>query len=66
MTFINKEEEAFEQQEKARRQRLQEEEENRRRQEDEENDRILRNMAMGDMLNTGIPGGLDMDIGTPL
>ena len=66
MTFINQEEEAFERQEKIRRQRLQEEEENKRKQEDAESDQKLRNMAMGDILNTGIPGGLDMDIGTPL
>lgn len=24
------------------------------------------NMCMGDMLNTGIPGGIDMDISTPI
>lgn len=32
----------------------------------DEEDRRLRNMAMGDMLNTGIPGGIDMNITTPL
>jgi hypothetical protein len=45
--------------------RIKREEENRRRERDEE-DRRIRNMAMGDMLNTGIPGGIDMDITTPL
>lgn len=26
---------------------------------------LMQGMAMGDMFNTGIPGGLDMDISTP-
>jgi hypothetical protein len=43
--------------------RRREEEEARRKQE-EDNTR-LRNVALGDMLNTGIPGGIDMDITTP-
>jgi hypothetical protein len=31
----------------------------------DDDDRRYTNMAMGDMLNTGIPGGLDMNILTP-
>lgn len=46
--------------------RIKRDEEDRRRRERDEEDRRLRNMAMGDMLNTGIPGGIDMDITTPL
>ena len=39
-----------------------------RRRRDEEAAESARstNMLMGDMLNTGIPGGIDMDITTPL
>ncbi len=48
--------------EQARRKQQEEEDEKRRRESDER----MRNMALGDMLNTGIPGGLDMDITTPL
>ncbi len=38
----------------------------RRVDDDEDSSRRSYNMAMGDMLNTGIPGGIDMDITTPL
>ena len=40
--------------------------EDRRRREDDDTTRRAMNAAMGDMLNTGIPGGIDMDITTPL
>lgn len=37
-----------------------------RREEEEESDnRRRRNMLMGDILNTGIPGGFDSDMTTP-
>jgi hypothetical protein len=49
--------------EEARRRKQQEEEDEKRRRESDER---MRNMVLGDMLNTGIPGGLDMDITTPL
>jgi hypothetical protein len=51
--------------EKRRRQEEQEESDRRRRQSDEDSRRMT-NLALGDMLNTGIPGGFDMDITTPL
>jgi hypothetical protein len=38
----------------------------RRRDDDDDSSRRMTNMAMGDMLNTGIPGGIDMDFTTPL
>lgn len=38
----------------------------RRVQDDDDSARRIYNAATGDMLNTGIPGGLDMDMSTPL
>jgi hypothetical protein len=37
-----------------------------RQEDDDESSGRLRNMLMGDVLNTGIPGGIDLDITTPL
>lgn len=51
--------------EEKRRKERRDEEDCRRREQDEEDSRRLRNMAMGDMLNTGIPGGIDMNPFTP-
>ena len=48
--------------EEARRKQQEDEDDRKRREED---NRRLHNLAMGDMLNTGIPGGIDMDITTP-
>lgn len=39
--------------------------ERKRRDEEDEDARRNSNIAMGDMLNTGIPGGIDMDFTTP-
>lgn len=53
---------------KEKREREDREEKERRRkrsQEDEESSRRMFNMSMGDMLNTGILGGIDFDITTP-
>lgn len=47
-------------------QRRADDETERRRREDDDSCRRSMNAAMGDMLNTGIPGGVDMDITTPL
>lgn len=38
----------------------------RKRRDEEDSPSLMTKMAMGDMLGTGIPGGLDMDITTPL
>lgn len=38
----------------------------RKRRDEEDSPSLMSNLAMGDMLGTGIPGGLDMDITTPL
>lgn len=38
----------------------------RRDEEDDSNKSLTHNIAMGDMLGTGIPGGIDMDFTTPL
>lgn len=45
---------------------LEEEDSKRRRENDEADARRSSSLAMGDMLNTGIPGGIDMDFTTPL
>lgn len=47
------------------RKRIKEAEDRRRKERDDEDARRQRNASMGDMLNTGIPGGIDMDISTP-
>lgn len=48
-----------------REEREEEERRRKRRQEDEESSQRMFNASMGDMLNTGIPGGIDFDITTP-
>lgn len=39
--------------------------EQRRRDDDDETSRRNLNMMTGDMLNTGLPGGIDLDMTTP-
>ena len=51
--------------EERRKREEQEAEDRRRRDQDEEDARRIRNMALGDMMNTGIPGGIDMNPFTP-
>lgn len=36
-----------------------------RKESDEEDNNRIMNIVMGDMFNTGIPGGVDLDISTP-